>query len=80
MTFMHHGRKVIIKGDPSLTKTRVSLKTMMKTWEGPDQDFLVECRAMEWDTSSAEGGELEEVLTVGESVTVVLKKFEDVFT
>ena len=66
---------MIIKGDPSLTKTRVSLKT----WKGSDQGFLVECRAMEWEVSSTKGEEIEEVLTVEESVYVVLKKFEDVF-
>ena len=80
MTFMHHDRKVIIKGDPSLTKIRVSLKTMMKTWEDSNQGFLVECRTMEWDVSLVEGGALEEVLTMEESMHVVLKKFEDVFT
>lgn len=42
MTFQYEGRKVMIKGDPSLTKTRVSLKTMMKTW-GVEEGYLVEC-------------------------------------
>ena len=76
---MHQGRRVVIKGDPSLTKTRVSLKNMMRSWDGSDQDFLVECRAMEWEESSTDGEELEEVLTEEESMFVVLKKFEDVF-
>ena len=35
---------------------------------------------MEWGESSDGEGELEEVLTVEESVSMVLKKFEDVFT
>lgn len=43
MTFQYEGRKVMIKGDPSLTKTRVSWKTMMKTWGVEDQGYLVEC-------------------------------------
>lgn len=32
MTFVHQGKKVIIRGDPSLMKTKVSLKNMMGTW------------------------------------------------
>ncbi|KAA0041482.1 Beta-galactosidase [Cucumis melo var. makuwa] len=41
------GWKVVIKGDPSLTKTRVSLKNLMKSWGADDQGFLVECRTIE---------------------------------
>ncbi|KAA0043034.1 Retrotransposable element Tf2 [Cucumis melo var. makuwa] len=47
LTFQHQGRKMSIKEDSSLTKSRVSLKNMMKTWGEDDQDFLVECRAIE---------------------------------
>lgn len=47
MTLQHKGRKVVIRGDPSLTKNRVSLKNMMKTCEADDQGFLVECQAVE---------------------------------
>ena len=36
MTFQHNGKKITIKGDPSLMKTRVSLKHMMKTWNNED--------------------------------------------
>ena len=32
MSFLHEGRKIVIKGDPNLTKKRVSLKNMMKMW------------------------------------------------
>ena len=65
----------LIQGDSSLTKVRVSLKNMMKTWRENDQGFLVECRALERSEWSSE----EEELTVEELVTVVLKSFEDVF-
>lgn len=34
--------KVIIKGDPTLTKTEVILKHLRKQWEDQDQGFLVE--------------------------------------
>ncbi|KAA0038740.1 ty3-gypsy retroelement transposase [Cucumis melo var. makuwa] len=39
------------QGDLSLTKTRVSLKSIMKTWEEDDQGFLVECRGGRGDNS-----------------------------
>ena len=32
MTFSHNNKRVIIKGDPSLTKTQVSLKNLTKSW------------------------------------------------
>lgn len=47
MTFQHEGCKVAIRGDPSLTKARVSLKSRMKSWPSSDQGFLIECRTME---------------------------------
>lgn len=37
---------ITLKEDPSLTKTKVSLKTLMRSWEEVDQGFLVECRAI----------------------------------
>lgn len=80
MTFLHKGKKVVIKGDQSLTKSRVSLKNMIKTWKDFDQGFLIECRSMERVHEPAKDDGIEEVLTVEESVSVVLKKFEDVFT
>ena len=79
LTFTHHKEKVVIRGDPSLTKARVSLKTLMKSWGEDDQGFLVECRALERRESLEEEDSFDEVLTVEESVTVVLKSFEDVF-
>ena len=47
MTFFHEGKKIIIKGESSLTKTRIGLKTMMKAWTDSDQGYLVECRVLE---------------------------------
>lgn len=61
MTFVHHDKKAIIRGDPSLTKTRVSLKNMMRTWDESDQGFLVECRAIEGGVELAEDNGIEEV-------------------
>ncbi|KAA0054210.1 ty3-gypsy retroelement transposase [Cucumis melo var. makuwa] len=36
----------IILGDPSLTRSRVSLKNLMKTWEEHDHGFLIDCRSI----------------------------------
>ena len=36
MTFQHERKTIVIKGDPSFTKTRESLKTMMKAWATND--------------------------------------------
>ena len=80
MTFIHKGKIVVIKGDPSLTKSRASLKKMMKTWDNSDQGFLVECCVVEGRLVIREEDDLEEVLKVEESVAVVSKKYEDVFT
>ncbi|XP_031745972.1 uncharacterized protein LOC116406393 [Cucumis sativus] len=80
MTFLHNGKKVKIKGDPSLTKAMVGLKNMIKSWRDSDQGFLIECRAMETMYEPPEDNGIEEVLAVDEAVSDVLKKFEDVFT
>ncbi|KAA0043343.1 putative ribose-5-phosphate isomerase 4 [Cucumis melo var. makuwa] len=37
MTFIHEEKNIVIRGDPSLTKTRMGLKTLMKTWIDLDQ-------------------------------------------
>lgn len=39
MTFMHQNKKIIIRGDPSLTKARVTLKNIIQMWEESDQGF-----------------------------------------
>ena len=69
----------MMKGDPSLTKSTLSLKNMIKTWKDSDQGFLIECRAMERVYEPKEEDGIEEVLIVEEAVSIVLKKFEDAF-
>ncbi|KAA0041765.1 ty3-gypsy retrotransposon protein [Cucumis melo var. makuwa] len=54
MTLQHEGKRIVIRGDPSLTKARVSLKHMMKSWEVSDQGYLVKCRAMDGELSIEE--------------------------
>ncbi|KAA0032313.1 Transposon Ty3-I Gag-Pol polyprotein [Cucumis melo var. makuwa] len=41
------GRQICIKGDPSLTKARISLKSMCKSWNDNDEGYFIECRAIE---------------------------------
>lgn len=47
MTFYHENNKVVIRGDSSLTKTRVCLKSMIKSWKNSYRGFLIEYRPME---------------------------------
>ncbi|KAA0061899.1 disease resistance protein [Cucumis melo var. makuwa] len=47
LTFTDNGKQICIKGDPSLTKARVSLKSIIKTWGEQDEGFLIECRVVE---------------------------------
>lgn len=46
MEFEVNGTKVVIRGDPTLTKAEVSLKMMAKTWSSTDQGFLVELQGL----------------------------------
>ena len=78
MTFQHEGKKVVIRGDPSLTKTMVSLKSLMKTWNSEDHKYLVECRAME-GVISMEESHTEDLAAVDSVIPPLLKKFNDVF-
>ncbi|KAA0061363.1 peroxidase 64 [Cucumis melo var. makuwa] len=79
MTFVHEGKKIIIKGDPSITKTRVGLKTLMKAWTDSDQGYLVECRALQGGVILSEEVMEEEVNMVPADVQTMLDKFNDVF-
>ncbi|KAA0055700.1 Ty3/gypsy retrotransposon protein [Cucumis melo var. makuwa] len=78
LTFHHQGKKVVIRGDPSLIKTRVSLKNLMKTWGADDQGFLVECRTLECgkmeDEQEQGRGKVE-----AEPIAALLKQFARVF-
>ncbi|KAL0539948.1 hypothetical protein IC582_024170 [Cucumis melo] len=78
-TFQHEGKKVTIRGDSSLTKTRVSLKSIMKSWKADDQSFLVECKAMEGGVSVDEGVDEEPLPTVENAIPAIIDKYADVF-
>lgn len=54
MVINQKGKKIMLKGDPSLTKARVSLKRMVKMWETEDQGYLIKCRALEGGVSMTE--------------------------
>ncbi|KAL0551289.1 hypothetical protein IC582_010375 [Cucumis melo] len=79
LTFIQNGKKVALRGDPSLTKVRVSLKHMMKTGTEYDQGFLIECRALEGGIAFAELYGIDAVPTIHKSIPTVLAKYEDIF-
>lgn len=54
MVINQKGKKIMLKGDPSLTKARVSLKRMVKMWATEDQGYLIKCRALEGGVSMTE--------------------------
>ncbi|TYK02029.1 Ty3/gypsy retrotransposon protein [Cucumis melo var. makuwa] len=78
LTFSSEGKQILIKGDPSLTKSRISLKSMIKTWVEQDEGFLIECRAVQVHTENEQSSTA--ATTIGdEPLQNVLKQFEDVF-
>ncbi|KAA0059567.1 Ty3/gypsy retrotransposon protein [Cucumis melo var. makuwa] len=79
LTFHHQGRKVVIKGDPSLTKTRVSLKNLMKSWGADDQGFLVECRTIECGLLEEHEQDRGQGREDEEAIATLLKQFASVF-
>lgn len=46
LSFSCEGKQINIKGDPNLTKARVSLKNMIRSWGEKDEGFLMECCAI----------------------------------
>ncbi|KAA0062661.1 Transposon Ty3-I Gag-Pol polyprotein [Cucumis melo var. makuwa] len=80
-SFTCNGKSVCIKGDPSLTKTRISLKSMLKTWDDQDEGYLIECRAIEVkEDRKQQIVEKQESPWATNSIQNVLKGFDDVFT
>ncbi|KAL0550402.1 hypothetical protein IC582_014912 [Cucumis melo] len=80
LSFSSNGKQVCIKGDPSLTKARVSLKSMIKSWGEQDEGFFIECRALEVEgligTKCCKADVIPEVVS---PVLSVLDQFMDVF-
>lgn len=74
-------RTIKLKGDPILTKARVSLKSMMKSWTETYQGYLIERYSMEMEReiSSAEWYGIGEVHSVSQAISTLLHQFEDVF-
>lgn len=60
MTFMAGEQPIILQGDPSLTKVEGSLKTITKTWDLEDQDFLIEFHNLEIEGATTMDNEVEE--------------------
>ncbi|KAA0064688.1 ty3-gypsy retroelement transposase [Cucumis melo var. makuwa] len=64
--------------DPSLTKSRISLKSMIKTWVEQDEGFLIECRAVQVHKENEQSNTAVTAIE-DEPLQNVLKQFEDVF-
>lgn len=79
MTFEHEVRKVVIRGNSSLIKTRVSLKNMMMPLEADDQRFLVECRAIKGGLNIEKIYDKEVVPTIENSISHLLDIDENMF-
>ncbi|XP_050942184.1 transposon Tf2-1 polyprotein isoform X1 [Cucumis melo] len=79
LTFHHQGKKVVIRGDPSLTKARVSLKNLMKSWGADDQGFLVECRTIECGPLEEYEQDREPGEMNAEPIAALLQRFARVF-
>ncbi|KAL4019455.1 hypothetical protein IC575_018203 [Cucumis melo] len=80
LSFVAEGKEVKIKGDPSLTKARISLKNMMKHWEEKDSGFLIECRSLQVRTVGDEEHCLLNTEAVSkELISSVIKQYQDVF-
>ena len=69
MTFTVGGTKVVLKGDPSLTRMEVSLKMLMKQWQPESRGFLVDVRSMGVSRADRQ-------LTVSEAIEELRPKFE----
>ncbi|KAL0552391.1 hypothetical protein IC582_011500 [Cucumis melo] len=80
LTFYDNEKQICIKGDPSLTKARVSLNNLVKSWKEQDHGYLIECRSIE----VAELNELmihqkEEREEFEEKLIPILNQFSDIF-
>ncbi|KAA0039533.1 peroxidase 64 [Cucumis melo var. makuwa] len=69
MTFVVGDAKVVLKGDPSLTRMEISLKMLIKQWKPDDRGYLVDFRAMGVKKTDRQ-------LTVGETVEELQLEFE----
>ncbi|KAL4030271.1 hypothetical protein IC575_008507 [Cucumis melo] len=77
LTFYDNEKQICIKGDPSLTKARVSLKNLVKTWEEHDHGYLIECRSIEVAKSITSHKEERE--ETEEKLLPILNRFSDIF-
>ena len=72
MTFELGGKTVMLKGDPTLSKALVSLKSLVKTIQQEGEGMLIELCQI----AAAEIAQSEEV---NPAVEEVLNEFQDVF-
>ncbi|KAL4021245.1 hypothetical protein IC575_020039 [Cucumis melo] len=80
LKFCNNGKQISIKGDPSLTKARISLKSMFKTWGDQYEGFIIECRIVEvTNNGKVELNSTEATFTELDPIHIVLKQYEDIF-
>ncbi|KAL0537842.1 hypothetical protein IC582_026831 [Cucumis melo] len=77
LTFYDNEKQICIKGDPSLTKARVSLKNLVKTWEEHDHGYLIECRSVE--VAELKTSHKEEKEETKKKLIPILDQFSDIF-
>lgn len=68
-----------MKGDPSLTKTKVSLKRMMKMWDEHDQGYLVEFKSLEALVDYAEFTAITPIETTPDSTKQLIDQYANIF-
>lgn len=73
LQYKKDNRTITLKGDPTLSRSGVSLKSMVKTLKKEGGGYLVEL------THLAEGGEGQDLTTVPECLQPVLVAFDQVF-
>lgn len=81
MTFAVGDSQITLKGDPTLTKSEVSLKVMSKSWEVEDQGFLIKFQHLEVEKDEDLFVKPEELETkeLTEMIRTLLLQSGDVF-
>lgn len=76
MQFMWNGSKVILRGDPKLERSMVTLKSMMKVIKKSKGGILVELTSMQGEVLEAAKGGSTQVLEI---LQFVLQQYQQLF-
>lgn len=74
MQFNSERRSIILRGDPSLARSKISLKAIFKMIRKEGGGMLIELNALEARTEESGGGECESSLVKG-----IIDEFQAVF-